>query len=123
MGTIFYLNDNKFEYRDNVLQQQLSCYKINEKNIYAYITPGYRDIRLRTDLINEDTYMFSRNYFFNLNHYEYLYKYLVEIMKNTKDAFLESKLTIRCNARAEIDSNLGREYKKELEEALKMLRI
>ena len=71
MGTIFYLNDNKFEYRDNVLQQQLSCYKINEKNIYAYITPGYRDIRLRTDLINEDTYMFSRNYFFNLNHYEY----------------------------------------------------
>lgn len=120
MGTIFYLNDNKFEYRDNVLQQQLSCYKINEKNIYAYITPGYRDIRLRTDLINEDTYMFSRNYFFNLNHYEYLYKYLVEIMKNTKDAFLESKLTIRCNARAEIDSNLGREYKKELEEALKM---
>lgn len=41
-------------------------------------------------------------------------------MKNTKDAFLESKLTIRCNARAEIDSNLGREYKKELEEALKM---
>lgn len=120
MGTIFYLNDNKFEYRDNVLQQQLSCYKINEKNIYAYITPGYRDIRLRTDLINEDTYMFSRNYFFNLNHYEYLYKYLVEIMKNTKDAFLESKLTIRCNARAEIDSNLGKEYKKELEEALKM---
>lgn len=120
MGAIFYLKRNKFEYRDNVLQQQLPRHGIKGNNIYEYITPGYRDIRLRTDLINEDTYMFSRNYSFNLNHYEYLYKYLVEMIKNTKDAFLESKLTIRCNARAEIDSNLVRKYKKELEEVLKM---
>lgn len=120
MGTIFYLKGNKFKYRDNILQQQLPRHGIKGNNIYAYITPGYRDIRLRTDLINEDTYMFSRNYFFNLNHYEYLYKYLVEMMKNTKDAFLESKLIIRCNVQTKIDSNLERKYKKELEEVLKM---
>lgn len=124
MGTIFYLKRNKFEYRDNILQQQLPRHGIKGNNIYEYITPGYRDIRLRTDLINEDTYMFSRNYSFNLNHYEYLYKYLVEMIKNTKDAFLESKLTIRCNVRADIDDNSEkdklRKYKKELEKSLKM---
>ena len=124
MGTIFYLKENKFNYCDNVLQQQLPRQGIKGKNIYAYITPGYRNIRLKTDLIDEDSYMFSRNYFFNLNHYKYLYKYLVEIMKNTKDAFLESKLTIRCNVRADIDDNSEkdklRKYKKELEKSLKI---
>ena len=124
MGTIFYLKDNKFKYCDNVLQQQLPRHGIKGKNIYAYITSGYRNIRLKTDLIDEYSYMFSRKYFFNLNHYEYLYKYLVEIMKNTKDAFLESKLTIRCNVRADIDDNSEknklRKYKKELEKSLKI---
>ena len=124
MGTIFYLKENKFKYCDNVLQQQLPRQGIKGKNIYAYITPGYRNIRLKTDLIDEDSYMFPRNYFFNLNHYKYLYKYLVEIMKNTKDAFLESKLTIRCNVRADIDDNSEkdklRKYKKELEKSLKI---
>lgn len=42
------------------------------------------------------------------------------MMKNTKDAFLESKLIIRCNVQTKIDSNLERKYKKELEEVLKM---
>lgn len=124
MGTIFYLKENTFKYCDNVLQQQLPRQGIKGKNIYAYITPGYRNSRLKTDLIDEDSYMFPRNYFFNLNHYEYLYKYLVEIMKNTKDAFLESKLTIRCNVRADIDDNSEkdklRKYKKELEKSLKI---
>lgn len=124
MGTIFYLKGNKFEYRDNVLQQQLSRHGIKGKNIYAYITPGYRNIRLKTDLIDEDSYMFPRNYFFNLNHYEYIYKYLVETMKNSENGLLESKLTIKCNVQADINDNSEkdklRKYKKELEEVLKM---
>ena len=124
MGTIFYLKGNKFEYRDNVLQQQLSRHGIKGKNIYAYITPGYRNIRLKTDLIDEDSYMFPRNYFFNLNHYEYIYKYLVETMKNSENGLLESKLTIKCNVQADINDNSEkdklRKYKKELEESLKM---
>lgn len=127
MGTIFYLKDNKFKYRDNVLQQQLPRHGIKGKNIYAYITSSYRNIRLKTDLIDEKAYMFSRIYYFDLKHNEYLYKYLVDIMKDLKNGFLESQLTIKCNVRADIDDNLEkdklRKYKKELDKSLEVPEI
>ena len=124
MGTIFYLNDNIFKYIDNVIQQELSRYDIDGRNIYAYITPGYHNTRLKTDCIDESTYMFSRIYYFDLKHNEYLYKYLVGIMKDLENGFLESNLTIKCNVRADIDDNLEkdklRKYKKLLNESLKI---
>lgn len=127
MGTIFCLNGDKFDYCKNILQQELPSYNINEKNVYAYITPGYHNSRLRTDLFNEDVYMFSRQYYFNLNHYTYLYKYLVNIMKVTSNDFLESKLIIE--SKAIINTNLDFEdyqldeinrCQKELEQNLKI---
>lgn len=127
MGTIFYLNDNIFEYIDNVIQQELSRYDIDGRNIYAYITPGYHNTRLKTDCIDESTYMFSRIYYFDLKHNEYLYKYLGSLKDVKNNLFADNNIIISSNIRISfdnIDDEIKREnleeYKKELVNLLKI---
>ena len=127
MGTLFSLDKDQFNYCKNILPQSLARYKIKGENTYAYITPGHYDTRLRTDQLNEDTFMFSRHYYFNLKHSAYLYKYLIHVMKYEYGDFLETKLTIKCKMTTSInkitdenEKNKIRKYKKELEQSLKI---